>query len=382
MPRPAPTRPIVLQALLASTDQLGITRNQIAAQTGITPAAVSDVLFRLVKDGLAFRYRARNGWRFFSSREALEAARPATINVCEALRSALQADTSPIGMTTAEIVAATGLTAKQVYAGLYKLPGAARLGAMPDIRHFINAERAEACRPAYEEYMAALRRERKERNQQRHAERSVVYRERQRAEGKTINKPPPPRKAPILDALRAAMAACSDPFGLTNAQFRELTGLTSDQVTNGLLELRAIGEAFVLGRNTDTHYVPTQEARDAAAAAFDVFMSKVKAERVKRAAEVARQLSRQRYYSKAEVQARAERKAAQSKQRQPQATVLPPAKSVPASATKPNFKNLPAIVPPGLQVKRLPGFSERSRFEPPPWFKGEFSKAGIGRYTA
>jgi hypothetical protein len=338
------------------------------------------VLYRLVKDGLVSRYHTGTGWRFFTGREALDAAHPAT-TAGECVRSALQADTSPFGMTTAELGAATGLTAKQVYAALSKLPGVARLGSMPDTRHFINAERAEACRPEHEAYMTALRRERQERNRQLRAERSVAYRKRLRAEGKpVVDKLRRPRKSPILTALRAALADCAEPLGLTNAQIRERTGLTSNQVTNGLLELRAAGEAFVLGRNIDTHYLPTQEHRDAAAAAFDVFMSKVKAERVARAAEVARQLSRQRYYSKAEVQARAERKAAQSKQRQPQATVLPPAKSVPASATKPNFKNLPAIVPPGLQVKQLPGCPPDYRFSVSPHFKGEFCKAGIGRY--
>ncbi len=187
-----------------------------------------------------------------------------------------------------------------------------------------------------------------------------------------------------LTLVIAVLAESQNTIGINNAQIREATGLTAVAVSSAVLLLKRTGRAFVLGHDRDARWFPTAERLEACRPTFDAYMVQLRASR--RQAKLDKNAKRGREYRaslglKKPGPVGAKKPAKQTKAASPAPRVMTePQKAwmdAPVNIKKPpkcNFKDQPAIVPKDLQVQKLPGCPERSRFTPPPWFKGEFTK--------
>lgn len=127
-----------------------------------------------------------------------------TPKTCPAVLALLQADTSPIGLTHGEIMAATGLNGRQASVAIQLLRKSDRclaLGRCKDSRFFASVERVEECCAAFDAFMVALTAARKLRRRERQAEGERRYYARMKAEGCL------PKRAPDPDRYAKRKAA-------------------------------------------------------------------------------------------------------------------------------------------------------------------------------
>jgi hypothetical protein len=174
------------------------------------------------------------------------------------------------------------------------------------------------------------------------------------------------RSAGVTDALLAAIQASTDPNGETNKAMRVKLNASHTAVWSAINRLRDAGQLFTVTARQVDRLFATAEARDAAAGRF----ARVAAE-----AKVAR--------AKAKSAARKKREAARKPAKPvkaPKPAMPKPQKQwvqAPVQVRKPpkqKFSDQPAIVPAGVKKQVLPGCPARTRFEPPPFFKGDFQR--------
>lgn len=160
----------------------------------------------------------------------------------------------------------------------------------------------------------------------------------------------------IRVAIEAALASCTDPLGATHQSVMVAAGVTRVQATRALVKLRIAGVLFHIRHKREARYFTSEAARDAAAPAVAAYFAQKDVDRRERVAIAQRERDRTRG---PKTQRRAPGVA-------PNVSIAKPANA--------SWANTEAIRPPGLKVKRIPGCPERSRFEPPPNFTGEFTR--------
>jgi hypothetical protein len=176
------------------------------------------------------------------------------------------------------------------------------------------------------------------------------------------------RQPGVTDAVLAELRASTEPMGITRRALRIKIDAAHMTVWKATHRLLVSGQIFSLGSSTGERLFATAAARDAAAPVF----AKAEAE-----ARVARKRARQ---------ARRQERAAAKRPPKPVKVAKAPTPAVPKpqkqwvqapvqmrKAPKTNFKDLPAIVPPGVKVMKCPGYTPRT-FAPPSWFKGELTR--------
>lgn len=163
-------------------------------------------------------------------------------------------------------------------------------------------------------------------------------------------------------ALLALLIANEQSLGMLNRELHALTDYTQPSVTDALRGLKAAGLVFAIEAPPwNTRYFSTAEKRDEAIPAAAAL---VKANQ--RALEAARH---KRYGHKdRESKKRAAAKLELALSRRP---IAPP---------KVKRADIPAVIPPHVQVQRLPGCPARTRFQPDVGFVGDWLKLGVGRY--
>lgn len=105
------------------------------------------------------------------------------------------------------------------------------------------------------------------------------------------------RPAFVRPAICAAIAACTDPLGMSCSEIAASIGRDPHTVSQTLFRLRKDKAVFPLGEGRDIRYFATTELRDAATAAYQAFMSDVIAQRIERAEKTKRECTK-RYKAK------------------------------------------------------------------------------------
>jgi hypothetical protein len=283
---------------------------------------------------------------------------------------AIKECTDPLGASCPYLRQATGLVRHQVSGALGKLVAMGSIvGALrgPMSRYFMDAAARDAALPLIERDMIERRKAAKKKDYV------------PRARPSKVNQP-----------LRDALDASTERFGLPQRRLREITGLPSDLTDVALREMRQRGVVFALGTNPDMHYFATAERRDAVADEFPAYIAKVKADRLEARKEAMRRRARERYHNDAaerervikRARATTKRKTEERRASKPGKELVRPSKPAPVNKARERWAAQKPITPPGVKVQHLPGCPSRGRFEPPPSFRGEFTNAGIGRYTA
>jgi hypothetical protein len=182
-------------------------------------------------------------------------------------------------------------------------------------------------------------------------------------------------------AVHALLVADTSQIGMTHGELVSATGFDTLRVTAALRILRLSGRMFMLGKLHDSRYFATAERQEQCRPAYEAHMAAVGVARLANL--------------RANHAAAARRRAAKLRELRPPKPTKPPkvvkaAKApkvskqaaqaklgkdlvVPAYSPKPaapKWKDIPAIIPAGVKVQKLPGYQPRT-FEPPKWFKGE-----------
>jgi hypothetical protein len=187
----------------------------------------------------------------------------------------------------------------------------------------------------------------------------------------------------------AVLLADTGPIGVSHQDIQKATGLDPVRVSAALRLLRLGGRMFVLGKFNDSRFFASQERMESCRAAFDVYMAELTASRKARARE--KRNARNRVYW-AEKPPEEKRRMRSGKKKKPKAgpKVSKRHRQAPMSIAAPvtiskkpqeAWKNAEPIIPPHVKVQKLPGCPPDRRFHVSEQFKGDFSKAGIGRYV-
>jgi hypothetical protein len=228
----------------------------------------------------------------------------------------------------------------------------------------------------------------------------------------TTAKPGPGRPAAARAAIIAALERCPYPLGATHGWLVENAGIGAECLKATVYKMVLAGSIFSVPRFKHSRYFLDAAMRDAALpAVLDLF-----AEDARKQSEIAREGMRRRDARRCEARKkrRAEKRAAMpvkvKAERLPepprpakeakQAQATKPTKHVRAAAPKPKpattavgapvtiartkapkWTDMPAIRPAHVRVQRISGCPAVTRYEPEPGHVGEFSRAGIGRYT-
>jgi hypothetical protein len=166
------------------------------------------------------------------------------------------------------------------------------------------------------------------------------------AKSDTPAAPPGAPKGANTALIFAAIQAYDGKPGATHPHLVKATGLTARQVSKGLASLVATKRLFSAAHKGVRHYFVSVEARDAGAAAF----------------------------REAEDRAIAERR--EKRRQSPAARPLKLGVNAPVqigSAPRKAWANAPVVVPGDVKVTVCPGYVPRT-FEPPPEFKGAFTR--------
>ena len=192
----------------------------------------------------------------------------------------------------------------------------------------------------------------------------------------------PPKTCPMV--LAALQADTSD-IGLLHTDIQRATGLDGIRVSAAIRLLRLAGHVFVLGKFKDSRFFAGSERAEACRAAFDAYMAKLTADRNEREREARNRRARTYWASKPKQprkkpgpKPKAEPKVSKRHRQEPMTVSAPVTIS-----KKPQeaWKNAEPIIPPHVKVQKLPGCPPDRRFHVSEQFKGDFSKAGIGRYV-
>jgi len=181
-----------------------------------------------------------------------------------------------------------------------------------------------------------------------------------------------------IDRITAAIATCPDPLGANHAYVMAQTGINSDMVSYAFQYLMRLRRVFSLGRAKDSRYYTSEESREAARPAFEARLAVLTAERA------ARQRDNKSRISKARVAERAQRKAAKAASPKPAKQKPKPGVDAPVTIARPKsvkWADMPAVQPSHVKKQVISGCPATTRYEPPPGYVGEFSRAGIGRYV-
>ncbi len=213
---------------------------------------------------------------------------------------------------------------------------------------------------------------------------------------------PPNTRARILRAL----AACTDPLGASHAWLVENTRVKPKCLASVIYKMARAEIVYAVAGYKMSRYFLTEATRDAARPAVEAHFAAVKAESHRLATEARRARDRDRGRRAETLERRRARRAAQRAMKPPKApkpakVVQPKAAVHPARAANPSrvhiviakpraprkpggpkWEDLPATIPPGVRVQKLPGCPHQSRYAPPPSFRGEWQAMGIGHYLA
>jgi hypothetical protein len=185
----------------------------------------------------------------------------------------------------------------------------------------------------------------------------------------------------------AVLQADTSDIGLLHTDIQRATGLDGIRVSAAIRLLRLAGHVFVIGKFKDSRFFAGSERAEACRAAFDAYMAKLTADRKERAREAHNRNSRKYLASKPKPDRPHKKPGPQPKPKaepKPRHRQKPPSVSAPVTISKKPqeaWKNAEPIIPPHVKVQKLPGCPPDHRFHVSPHFKGDFTKAGIGRYV-
>jgi hypothetical protein len=186
----------------------------------------------------------------------------------------------------------------------------------------------------------------------------------------------------------AVLLADTSPIGVSHQDIQKATGLDPVRVSAAVRILRLTGRMFVLGKFHDSRYFASSERMESCRAAFDAYMAELMASRKERAREKRNARGRVYWAEKPPEEKRRTRsgkkKAKPKAEPKPRHRQKPPSVSAPVTISKKPqeaWKNAEPIIPPHVKVQELQGCQPDRRFHVPKEFKGEFTKAGIGRYV-
>jgi hypothetical protein len=176
--------------------------------------------------------------------------------------------------------------------------------------------------------------------------------------------------------LRAILADNTNPLGETFDGMQMATGLDRAQLSRVVHCLSKTGDIWLVNRGRHSRYFATEAQRDAAApdvnALVDEIVKEVRAKNDERKSE--RDKARRAAKPKV-VRSPKPPKPPKIVKLKPPKPCMPAPVTVKSRVTQANFKDQPAIIPPGVKVQRCPsGVDMRFRFDPPKGWVGEVSR--------